>query len=308
MDGLSYLVGIQTRDGVAQTDNMTLLNATSYGILPKANKVSSQAVGSGRWERDGFISKIDIGGDVNIEANMGQLDILLQGAGFKGTQQASNYEFIPGAFDKLLTFAMNLEDDNMAETAQDCLVSSLKLSAQMEAFVTSTASIIGKNHTVLNNKLAITPAISTGESLICLGAVIKEDGTDQTAKIESVDLTIDNKLEGKAALNSIYNRVIRQSDRGSVTLAINFNSFDKESYKKGHELLRKNGAYSVELEFAESTDPTKKVKITLPKCKLSQAPEAKDMERTGGMSKELTAYYDETIGSPIKIVFENYTA
>lgn len=306
MDGLSYLVGIQTRDGVAQTDNMTLLNATSYGILPKANKVSSQAVGSGRWERDGFISKIDIGGDVNIEANMGQLDILLQGAGFKGTQQASNYEFIPGAFDKLLTFVMNLEDDNMAETAQDCLVSSLKLSAQMEAFVTTTATIIGKNHNI-GNKLEIVPTVSKGESLICLGALIKEDGTDQTAKIESIDLTIDNKLEGKAALNSIYNRVIRQSDRGSVTLAINFNSFDKESYKKGHELLKKNGSYSVELEFAESTDPTKKVKITLPKVKLSQAPEAKDMEKAGGMSKELTAYYDDSISSPIKIVFENYT-
>lgn len=306
MDGLSYLVGIQTRDGVAQTENMTLLNATSYGILPKANKVSSQAVGSGRWERDGFISKIDIGGDVNIEANMGQLDILLQGAGFKGTQQASNYEFTPGAFDKLLTFVMNLDDDNMAEIAQDCLVSSLKLSAQMEAFVTTTATIIGKNHNI-GNKLEIAPTVPKGESLICLGALIKEDGTDQTAKIESIDLTIDNKLEGKAALNSIYNRVIRQSDRGSVTLAINFNSFDKESYKKGHELLKKNGSYSVELEFAESTDPTKKVKITLPKVKLSQAPEAKDMEKAGGMSKELTAYYDDSISSPIKIVFENYT-
>lgn len=306
MDGLSYLVGIQTRDGVAQTDNMTLLNATSYGILPKANKVSSQAVGSGRWERDGFISKIDIGGDVNIEANMGQLDILLQGAGFKGTQQASNYEFTPDTFDKFLTFAMNLEDDNMAETAQDCLVSSLKLSAQMEAFVTTTATIIGKNHNI-GNKLEIVPTVPKGESLICLGTLIKEDGTDQTAKIESIDLTIDNKLEGKAALNSIYNKVIRQSDRGSVTLAINFNSFDKESYKKGHELLKKNGSYSVELEFAESTDPTKKVKITLPKVKLSQAPEAKDMEKAGGMSKELTAYYDESINSPIKIVFENYT-
>lgn len=307
MDGLSYLVGIQTRDGEAQTEVMTLLSATSYGVTPKANKVSSQAVGSGRWERDGFISKIDIGGDVNIESNMGQLEILLQGAGFKGTQQASNYEFIPGVFDKPLTFVMNLADDNMAEIAQDCLVSSLKLSAQMEAFVTTTATIIGKNHSI-GNKLEIVPTIPKGESLICLGAIIKEDGTDQTAKIESIDLTIDNKLEGKAALNSIYNRVIRQSDRGSVTLVINFNSFDKESYKKGHELLKKNGSYSVELEFAESTDPTKKVKITLPKVKLSQAPEAKDMEKAGGMSKELTAYYDDSINSPIKIIFENYTA
>lgn len=200
MDGLSYLVGIQASDGVVQTTDMTLLNATSYGVTPKANKVSSQAIGSGRWERDGFISKIDVSGDVNIEANMGQLDILLQGAGFKGTQQSDDYEFTPGAFNKFLTFVMNLEVDDMAETAQDCLVSSLKLSAQMEAFVTATASVVGKNHSIIN-KLSIVPTIPKGESLICLGAVIKEDGTDQTAKIESIDLTIDNKLEGKAAFS-----------------------------------------------------------------------------------------------------------
>ncbi len=306
MDGLSYLVGVQTADGTAQLTEVTLLNATSFGITPKANKVSSQAIGSGRWERDGFISKVDVGGDVTVEANMGQLEILLQGAGFKGTKKTKNVEFLPGKFEKYLTMITNLTDDDMAEYAQDCLVSNLKISAQMEAFVTATASIIGKDHKILNNKISATPTISKGESLICLGAQIKETGTDMTAKVESIDLTIDNKLEGKAALNSIYNKVIRQSDRGSVTLGINFNSFDKESYKKGHEMLRRNTSYSVELIFAESTDPTKRIVITLPNCKLSQAPEAKDMERSGGMTKELTAYYDAEIESPLKLLFEKY--
>lgn len=303
-----FLLGVQTADGTAQTSKMTLLNATSYGVTPKANKVSSQAIGSGRWERDGFISKLDVNGDVTVEANMGQLDLLLQGAGFKGEQKEANYEILPGTFDKYLTLAMDDIEDDISEYAQDCLVSSLKVSAQMEAFVTATASIIGKNHVINDTKMTITPNIPKGESLICLGALIKENGTDLTAKIESIDLTIDNKLEGKAALNSIYNRVIRQSDRGSVTLAISFNSFDKESYKKGHELLKKNGSYTVELIFAESTDPSKLVKIEMPKVKLSQAPEAKDLERAGGMSKELMAYYDDTMKSPIKITFEKYTA
>lgn len=308
MDGLKYLVGVQAKDGTAQIEDVTLLNATSFGVTPKTNKVSSQAIGSGRWERDGFISKLDVNGDVTVEANMGQLDILLQGAGFKGTTKSKNTEYLPATFDKYLTLIADLESDNMAEYAQDCLVNNLKISAQMEAFVTATANVIGKEHKILSAKLSATPKVPVGESLICLGAQIKEVGADVTAKIESIDLTIDNKLEGKAALNSIYNKVIRQSDRGSVSLSINFNSFDKESYKKGHDMLRKNTAYAVELVFAESTDPTKKIKITLPKCKLSQAPEMKDMERAGGMTKELTAYYDETVKSPIKLTFENYVA
>ncbi len=307
MNGLRYLVGIQSADGTAQTSDMSLLSATSYNISPKTNKVSSQAIGSGRWERDGFISKLDVNGDVNIEANMGQLDILLQGAGFKGTTQEENTEFLPDKFEKYLTFAMDIEDEDISECAQDCLVNTLKISAQMESFVTVSASVIGKQHTINEHKLSIEPKIPKGESLICLGAVLKESGTDQTAKIESVDLTIDNKLEGKAALNSIYNKVLRQSDRGSVTLSISFNSFDKESYKKGHELLKKNSSYAVELLFAESTDATKLIKIIMPNVKLSQAPETKDMERGGGMTKELTAYYDTAIKSPLKITFENYS-
>lgn len=302
-----FLAGIQTGEGVAQTTTMTLLNATSFAVTPKTNKVSSQAIGTGRWERDGFIAKLDVGGDITVEANTGQLDLLLQGAGFKGTQKTANYEFLPGTFDKFLTVAMDMPEDDISENTQDCLVSQLKISAQMEAFVTATATLIGKKHTVNEHKMAINPETPKGESLICLGAVIKENGTDLTAKIESVELTIDNKLEGKAALNSIYNQVIRQADRGSVTLGISFNSFDKDSYRKGHELLKKNGSYKVELIFAESTEPTKLVKIELPKVKLSQAPEARDLERAGGMTKELTAYYDETIKSPIKITFEKYT-
>ncbi|MDY2573293.1 MAG: phage tail tube protein [Fusobacterium necrophorum] len=302
-----FLVGKQSGDGTAQVTDMTVLDATSYSVMPKTNKVSSQAIGSGRWERDGFISKMDVSGDVTIEANTGQLEILLEGAGFKGTKKTKNLEFLPDKFATFLTLAMDNIEDDISEYAQDCLVSSLKLSAQMESFVTATASIIGKKHTVNSNKLSIQPKTAKGESLICLGAVLKEKDSDVTAKIESIDLTIDNKLEGKASLNSIYNKVIRQADRGSVTLDISFNSFDKESYKSGHDLLQKNGSYKVELTFAESTAPTKLVKIELPKVKLSQAPEAKDLERAGGMTKQLTAYYDEATKSPIKITFENYS-
>ncbi|EHO21646.1 hypothetical protein HMPREF9466_00503 [Fusobacterium necrophorum subsp. funduliforme 1_1_36S] len=82
-----FLVGKQSGDGTAQVTDMTVLDATSYSVMPKTNKVSSQAIGSGRWERDGFISKMDVSGDVTIEANTGQLEILLEGAGFKGTKK-----------------------------------------------------------------------------------------------------------------------------------------------------------------------------------------------------------------------------
>ena len=36
--------------------------------------------------------------------------------------------------------------------------------------------------------------------------------------------------------------------------------------------------------------------------------ERTDLAGAGGMSKELEAFYDETIKSPVKITFKNYTS
>ncbi len=302
---IQFLVGKQTAEGTAKLTGLNQLDCTNYGVVPKVNKTTSKAIGAGRWERDGFVSKVEVNGDLTIEATTGQLEILLEGAGFKGTKDNKNHNFLPGPFDNFLTLISNNVEDDIAEYAQDCLVSSLKISTQMEAFVNVTANIIGKEHKVLNNKISATPVALKGESLICLGAVIKETSTDMTAKIESIDINIDNKLEGKGALNTVYTTKIRQADRGTVGLNLTFNSFDKNSYKKAYELLRKNTSYVVEVTLAETTDPTKTVKLEFPNVKVSNV-EATNLDGAGGMTKELTAYYDKVAQTPVKITFENY--
>ena len=170
---IQFLVGKQTAEGTAKLTGLSQLDCTNYGVVPKVNKTTSKAIGAGRWERDGFVSKVEVNGDLTIEATTGQLEILLEGAGFKGTKDNKNHNFLPGPFDNFLTLVSNNIEDDIAEYAQDCLVSSLKISTQMEAFVNVTANIIGKEHKILNNKISATPVALKGESLICLGAVIK---------------------------------------------------------------------------------------------------------------------------------------
>ena len=171
---MQFLVGKQTAEGTAKLTGLNQLDCTNYGVVPKVNKTTSKAIGAGRWERDGFVSKVEVNGDLTIEATTGQLEILLEGAGFKGTKNGKNQDFLPGPFDNFLTLISNNIEDDIAEYAQDCLVSSLKISTQMEAFVNVTANILGKEHKVLNNKINATPVALKGESLICLGAGSKE--------------------------------------------------------------------------------------------------------------------------------------
>lgn len=302
-----FLLGKQDNKETAQLTTVGLLAATTSNVNPNVNKVSSKAIGTGRWEKDGFVSKIEVGGDVSIETTTGQLELLLLGAGFKSrVVQTKKMEFTPDEkYNNYLTYITDNIEGDIHEYAKGCLVSNLSINAQLEAYVTTTANLIGMDHQINNAKFAGTPTPLKGKPLICLGALIKERNTDITSQIESIDISIDNKLEGKGALNSIYNKAIRQSDRGSVTLKLQFNEFDKTSYKNAHDMLKANTAYEVSVEFAEVEDRTKKVVITFPNCKIGNV-EATDLEGAGGISKELNAYFDERTGSPLKIVFENY--
>ncbi|MDR2879516.1 MAG: hypothetical protein LBV03_06355 [Fusobacteriales bacterium] len=295
---IEVLAALQTAKGTEKTDTMAKLSATDYGVLPSVDKKVSEALGSGRWVRDGFVSKISVAGDVPVELTMDQLEILLAGTDYVMTSGAS--------IDKYLTIGVNDLDSNMFEYSKDCQVSSLAVNVQLEAFIKGTANIIGMDHVTKNTKFSGTATAVRNESLICLGSKITEKTNDITSQIESLDLTIDNKLEGKGALNSVYYKSIKQSDRGTVTLGLTFNEFNKASYMDAQDLLLANGEFKVETEFAELQDPNKKVVFEFPKCKISKN-ERTDLAGAGGMSKELEAFYDETIKSPVKITFKNYT-
>ena len=57
--------------------------------------------------------------------------------------------------------------------------------------------------------------------------------------------------------------------------------------------------------YRTSKDSTKIVKLEFPNVKVSNV-EATNLDGAGGMTKELTAYYDKVAQTPVKITFENY--
>ena len=308
---VKILAGVQSARGTAQISNMFRLTSTDYGLSPSVDKTTSEALGSGRWKRDGFVSKKSVEGDLPIEATREQLELLFYGAGFDGVADSvdpDKWIITPSSATKnYLTLGLDDEDNDMFEYSVDSLISSVQLSASIASYVTATASVIGMEYKTSNTGYTGTEIVPTGEALKCLGASIKQSGTDMTGKIESIDITIDNKLEGKQALNTVYYKAIRQSENGDVTISMTFNDFDKPTYLKDLSDIDSNASYEIIVEFEEVGNPGKKIVMTFPNCKPTKT-ERTDLGGAGGLTKEVTAYYDETAKTPVKIEMLDYAS
>ena len=308
---VKILAGVQSARGTAQISNMFRLTSTDYGLSPSVDKTTSEALGSGRWKRDGFVSKKSVEGDLPIEATREQLELLFYGAGFDGVADLvdpDKWVISPSSATKnWLTVGMDDIDNNMFEYSKDCLISSIGISTSIGAYVTATASMIGMDFTTNSTGYTGIEIAPAGEPLICLGTTIKQAGTDITSKVESIDITIDNKLEGKQSLNSEYYKAIRQGERGSVGISMTFNEFDKPTYIQDLSDIKSNASYEIITEFAERKNPAKIFRMTFPNCKVTKS-ERTDLAGAGGLTKEVSADYDETEKTPVKIEMLDYAS
>lgn len=308
---IKFHIGQQTDKNTENiaTDLLTL-TAKSCNIAPKYNQTNSGALGiGGAFVSDGWVSRAEVDGDVEVELTIEQIKVFFESLGFKwDVKNTKNLELKldENGFTKYLTLIKDMYIDGAYDTAKSLLASSIKISTTLEAYVTGNVNFIGMDYTSNKTKFSGTSFKTVEDKpLICLGSTIKEANTDVTAKVESIDITIDRKLEGKNSLNSISTRVIRPSAKGEVSLSLQFNEFDKNSYVDAQNMLKNNTSYIVEVEFKE-VETNRKVKIKFPIVKISNV-ELTDLEGAGGISKELKAYTPTGKDIPFEIIIENYT-
>ncbi len=307
---IKYYVGVQDNKTTPKLTDLAILTAKSCGVAPKYSQTNSQALGvGGAFESDGWVSRAEVNGDIDIELTISQFKTFFDSAGFKSkvtNTKDLTYDLDPNGFTKYLTVVSDFYSDNYYEVAQSCLVSSLKINTTLQSYVTATMSVLGMEHEPKDGGLTgkIAPAVVEGR-LKCLGVIIKENTTDITSKVESVDINIDRKLEGKGALNSIYTKAIVPSGKGEVSLNLQFNEFDKTSYKNAREMLKNNTSYKVTIEMADDLDPTRKITMEFPKVKISNV-EATDLDGTGGIAKEMKAYTPAGSELPFIVKIVNY--
>lgn len=309
---IKILAGVQTDKDTEQLTTLQTLVATDCSVQPKYSQTNSQALGiGGSFVSDGWVSRAEVDGNITSELSISQLKLFMESCGFK-TQNVSgktkNLEFKinENGFDKYLTIVKDLYRDSTHDIAKSCLVSSIKLNATLQSYVKADVSLIGMDYTSNKTKLSATPTVVDEGTLICLGTTIKEENKDITASIENIDITIDRKLESKGALNSIYTKAIRPNAKGEVTLNLQFNEFDKDSYNKAQTMLKENTSYVVEVWFKDTKNANRIVKFKFPNVKISNV-ELTDLSGTGGIAKEMKAYPTATSDMPFELVIENFT-
>lgn len=295
------LFGIQTKMGTPLTTNLKVLPFTEFSIKPDVNKIESKVLSSGRWTKDTFAGRQSVGGDLGIEPTINALELLLQSAGF--VKSSDTYK--SGAFDKYATIVNDFTNDGMHLQYEDCLINTLTITAQQEAFLDVKANIIGMKSSANDNKFNGTSKDLEDKDypLICYGAKLLSEEKDTSAVVESVEITINNALEGKGGLNTRYNTKIVQNGRGSVEVTINFNSFDKENYLKAMKMLTDNSHIKLQLELKEHLEENKgrKVTIELPRVKMTNV-ELGDLEGAGTLTRTMSAL--PVNGDPITFKIE----
>lgn len=290
------LIGKQNQKGTPETATLTVMNAVNFNVKPEVNKIESKVLGAGRWTKDSFPGRLSVSGDIEFEPCLGELEILLEGAGFKKNQS----EYKADAFEKYLTFINDFPTDGLNLEYSDCLINTLSINASQEAFINVKAGVIGMANKVNEAKANGTAKAIEESQLICYGASLHDTSKDISAEVQSVEISINNSLEGRGGLNSRHNTKILQSGRGSVELNIEFNGFDKENYVKAMKMLTDNSSVELKLKLQENiTDGTKgrQMEITMPKVKLTNV-ELGDLEGVGTITKSM-AVLPNAEGQPI---------
>ncbi|MGL4483578.1 MAG: phage tail tube protein, partial [Anaerovoracaceae bacterium] len=121
-------------------------------------------------------------------------------------------------------------DNNEKWEYIDCCINSFSIKLEMGGYVTGEVDIIGKTYTILTGAVVEDATTERGKSLLALHSEVTVDGVEKTASVESLDITIDNGLEGKGALNSQYTVKIRRSNPQQTTVNMSMNEYDKTLY------------------------------------------------------------------------------
>lgn len=291
------LIGEQTKKGEVQNQTMTVMNGFNFNIKPEVNKIESKVLGAGRWTKDTIPGRLSVSGEVEFEPNIGEIELLLKGAGF--TKNSNEYK--SSAFDKYLTFVNDFPNDGLNLEYQDCLINTLSINASQEAFLNVKAGIIGMANKVNETKFSGTTKTIEGSQLICYGAVLNSKSKDESANVQSVEININNSLEGRGGLNSrVYTKIL-QAGRGSIEATIEFNAFEKTNYVEAMKMLTNNETLELKLLLAENiADKTKgrQMEIIMPRVKLTNV-DLGDMEGVGSITRTMSVLPDKD-GEPIK--------
>lgn len=289
--------GKQTAEGTAATV-LTDLGATDFSGGEKYNSVKSETFNSLQAEGDQFLIGIETSFDTPVEWNAKVLESILSALGYAKVGEETHYKLTaaePAFFTILVSDSLN----NKKTVYKDCKVNTFSLNAAKGALVNGSLSWIGTTAEFQPGIVAESAATNRGESLVAIDSIIELGGTAVTADVESVTLEINNNLEAKGSIDSLYTKKIRRSAPQGTTAKLEFNSYDQARFEAIKTKAIANASENLTITLV---DGAKTILIEVPKLYISDSSRG-DYKGAGSHSLSMTASINNADNTPAKFTF-----
>lgn len=291
---IKVFIAKQTAEGVEGTGFIDM-KATDHNITEEVSMITSEAFQSRQAEGDSEVGKIEVSGGNPVELTEKLFELLMPGLSYSGNSKVYKMSDAKPAF---YTIVKSDTENNEKIKYIDCAVQSLGLKVAMGGYITAQIDVVGKKAVHSEGALSET-GTDAGPILRALNSVIKLDGTEITEDVEGLDITIDNGLEAKGAINSLYNVKIRRTNPQKTTISVEKNLYSKTDFNKFRDKMLAGTPATVELTIGDGTRTTK---IEILKGKLSKNQRG-EHKGAGTHSMELNCSVENADNSHLRITF-----
>ncbi|MGL5658195.1 MAG: phage tail tube protein [Cetobacterium sp.] len=289
--------GVQTSEGVVSTTLLDL-GATDFSGGEKYNAAKSEVFNTLQAEGDQFLVGIETDFSTPLEWNAKTLEAMLPALGYAKVGEDTYYKLTaaePALFSVVVSDSLN----SKKTVYKDCKVNSLSITAAKGALVNGTLAWIGTTAEFQTGVVTETVATKRGESLVAIESIVKLGGSPVTTDVESVTIEINNNLEAKGSIDSVYTKKIRRSAPQATTASVEFNSYDQSRFEAIKAKAIANTSENLEVSLK---DGAKTIVILIPKLFISTSDRG-DYKGAGSHSLSMTASINNSESTPVKFTF-----
>lgn len=229
----------------------TTLPFKSSSLDGTANKTDSDTIVDGRIGRGGVITRMEVGGDLEVNAAYGTYDALLEAAFYN---QWSDNALTIGSTRKTFSVVRGYTDITNYHTFTGCHLSRLKIDIPEEGLITFSFGMAGLNRSQANTAPSgtISPA-ALSEELTNVGVgELKADGATLkgVACVTAFSFELDNGLKVQNCLGNGLAAGKQIEGKASIK-----GSFEVAWSQKAAELYEKqfaNGKLALEIPFGDA--------------------------------------------------------
>ncbi|WP_432204440.1 phage tail tube protein [Cetobacterium somerae] len=283
---------------LSYANNMLDLGATDFSGGETYNSTKSETFNSLQAEGDQFLIGIETKFDTPIEWNSKTLEAILPSLGYAKVGADTFYKMTsdePAWYTVVVSDTLN----NKTTVYKDCKVNSLSINAAKGALVNGSLSWIGKTAEFEAGIVTESASTNRGDSLVAIDSVIKIGGSPVTTDVESVAIEINNNLEAKGSIDSLYTKKIRRSAPQATSVKLEFNSYDQARFEATKAKAIANTNENLELTLK---DGAKTIVIAIPKLFIATSDRG-DYKGAGTHSLSMTASVNNADNTPAKFTF-----